>query len=189
MCAQNQQKTIVCLGDSTTYGTYSSSPYPKQLQTLLPQYKIVNSGIPGDKTDAMIKRFANDVKSYNPKYVIIIGGTNDIIHDNATAKEVEANLSILYKLAIQNNIIPIACTIPPNGNQFNNLYDTKITDINKWIKNYSRVNGIIYIDIYTTFNDPAHPGYMYQRYTSDGLHPNAEGDKLIAGIICTEMRS
>ena len=38
------------------------------------------------------------------------------------------------------------------------------------------------IDIYTPINDPAHPGRMYQRYTSDGLHPT-EGDKLIAGII------
>lgn len=81
-------KTIVCLGDSITYGydnnskmsnyTQVKTPYPSHLQTLLgDKYTVVNSGNTGWQAKQTAKHLHNLVYKYHPDKVILMLGIND----------------------------------------------------------------------------------------------------------------
>lgn len=84
--------TIVAFGSSSTYGTGASTPaasYPSRLErdlaTRFPAARItvVNQGVPGEDTDAMMRRIDRDVLALRPDLVIWQAGSNDILlHDD-----------------------------------------------------------------------------------------------------------
>ena len=71
--------TIICFGDSLTYGTGASSgmDYPAQLSRLIKQ-PIINAGVPGDTTERGLLRLEKDVLSQSPRIVFIAFGANDL---------------------------------------------------------------------------------------------------------------
>ncbi len=75
--ANNQ--TIICFGDSLTYGTGASQgmDYPSQLSKLIGR-PVVNAGVPGDTTGRALRRLDRDVISKNPGFVLITLGGNDL---------------------------------------------------------------------------------------------------------------
>ena len=75
--ASNQ--TIICFGDSLTYGTGASQgmDYPSQLSKLIGK-PIVNAGVPGDTTVRALNRLDRDVILKNPGLVLITLGGNDL---------------------------------------------------------------------------------------------------------------
>lgn len=81
-------RTIICLGDSITYGYDSSSnlknikqvetPYPKALQEILgSNYNIINCGNVGWQAKNVMEHLNTLVFNYNPEKVIIMLGVND----------------------------------------------------------------------------------------------------------------
>lgn len=81
-------KTIVCLGDSITYGYDNSSkmkdykqvktPYPKALSELLgPNFKVINSGNTGWQAKQTAEHLNELVFKYHPDKVILMLGIND----------------------------------------------------------------------------------------------------------------
>ncbi len=81
-------KTIVCLGDSITYGydnnskaknfTQVKTPYPKALNQLLgPNYNIINSGNTGWQARQIVNHLESLVFKYEPDIVILMLGIND----------------------------------------------------------------------------------------------------------------
>ena len=75
--ANNQ--TIICFGDSLTYGTGAGKgmDYPSQLSKLIGR-PVVNAGVPGDTTTRALARLDRDVISKNPGLVLITLGGNDL---------------------------------------------------------------------------------------------------------------
>ena len=83
-CAQEENylssaETIVCFGDSLTYGTGASEgfDYPSQLARLISK-PVVNAGVPGDTTADGLQRLDRDVLSLSPDVVLITLGGNDL---------------------------------------------------------------------------------------------------------------
>lgn len=81
-------KTIVCLGDSITYGYNNNSkmsnftqvkvPYPTKLEQLLGEdYSVINSGNTGWQARGIYKELDNLVFKHNPDTVILMLGIND----------------------------------------------------------------------------------------------------------------
>ncbi len=109
---------ILCLGESTTYdgGIYC---YPYQLETILNnknkdiKFKVINNGIPGVQTEAIVGQLENNLDKFRPQMVITMMGINDVgdiiinkIISNPRTDSFYRNLRI-YKLAklIQLNVI------------------------------------------------------------------------------------
>ena len=71
--------SIVCLGDSLTYGyeVPTSQSWVSQLATLS-HWDLINKGIPGETTLDMKRRLNSDVFHLNPSKIIFMGGTNDL---------------------------------------------------------------------------------------------------------------
>jgi lysophospholipase L1-like esterase len=95
--SQPQQKkrstpydTIICFGDSLTFGTGAvpGMDYPSQLSKIISK-PVINAGVPGDTTASALKRLQRDVLSRSPDMVLITLGGNDL--KNGVAKDIAFN--------------------------------------------------------------------------------------------------
>lgn len=76
-----RQARIVCLGDSWVAGDLGGSlqrePITQQLAIELPDAKIINAGVGGQKIWEQLARFDTDVTPHRPDYVVVSTGTNE----------------------------------------------------------------------------------------------------------------
>jgi lysophospholipase L1-like esterase len=72
-------ESIICFGDSLTYGIGASQgmDYPSQLSRLIGR-PVINAGIPGDTTATALARLDRDVLGRSPRIVLITLGGNDL---------------------------------------------------------------------------------------------------------------
>ena len=99
----NENSTIVCFGDSLTYGHGANSEtesWPALLQKRV-KIPVINSGRNDDTTEDGILRFDEDVILHNPAVVIFDFGGNDLFYPKKklSHKQIEANFrTMLDKL-------------------------------------------------------------------------------------------
>lgn len=88
---------IVCLGGSTTYGVDvgDNETWPAILELFLlgslpgKQVEVLNAGVPGYISAHSLYNFENELQKFNPDFVIVLDGLNDIIttfKPNVTSK-------------------------------------------------------------------------------------------------------
>ncbi len=173
------ENRIVFMGNSIT----------ESWSTVLPEYfsgkSYVNRGIDGQTTPQMLVRFRADVIDLKPKAVVILAGTNDIAGNTgpATVKMIADNIISMAELARQNNILVVISSVLP-------VYDyswkpglepaPKISKLNKIIKNYALNHRHTYLDYYAAMVDDKKG--LHEKYTSDGVHPNKAGYKVMATL-------
>ena len=82
--------TIICFGDSLTFGTGAEAgmDYPSQLSQMIAK-PVINAGVPGDTTARALKRLQRDVLARSPDLVLITLGGNDL--KNGIAKDTAFN--------------------------------------------------------------------------------------------------
>ena len=177
---------FAALGDSITHGGANYIPAGQiscQWQTFC-DIPVKNLGRSGDTTEMMINRFENDVLPFNPQYLIIMGGVNDI-REGKSADFVVKNLEILRDKCLSNDITPVFCTITPMNPEIIKRRGIYLTDgdwqaarneINAWImqNRYS-------VDVSTALADENN--FLRADLTPDGLHPALRGKKLIGEAI------
>ena len=177
--------TFAALGDSITHGGANFIPAGQlscQWETFC-NLQIKNIGRSGDTTAMMIERFERDVLPFQPKILIIMGGTNDI-RGGATAEQVIKNYEILRDKCKANNIIPVFCTITPmnedkmqrRGIPFKKSWKVERPKINAWI-----LQNEFSIDVVSRLEDEN--GELRAELTPDGLHPDLRGKMFIGSAV------
>jgi lysophospholipase L1-like esterase len=177
---QSRPGTILCLGDSMTYGAGGSHAYWYYLQNNT-SLNVVGLGYPGYTTSAIIDVYSHEVTDQHPRYLLLLAGTNDFILSTNIAT-VEKNLENMYKWSMDNGTIPIPLTVLPTGS-LNETINEQIIELNQWIHNFSTANNLACIDLYKIFEEPDEPGKFNYNYTLDGLHPNNQGYVLLSKSI------
>lgn len=184
---------IVALGDSTTAGTpFFLSPlesppsgqgdpegqYAYWMMKKHPDWKVINCGINGQTTDQIQARL-DQAFSYHPRYLIILGGVNDIYQGlslNATAR----NLNTMYHEAKLNGVIPIAATVLPFS-RATAEQSKAINKLNAWIiKNADEIR-IEVADLHAAVCDPQDCDKL--NGTPDGLHPDVGGYRTMGLVL------
>lgn len=96
--SSGQSLTIVALGSSSTEGMGASTPahtYPSRLQAELRRrfprstITVLNRGVSGEETSAMLARFRRDVIDNRPDLLIWQAGTNSALRDGDVARLVD----------------------------------------------------------------------------------------------------
>lgn len=92
--------SFVFIGDSLTYG-YGVNKNINWVESLesFESLEIINKGINGNTTTDMLNRFTEDVMSFYPKKIFIMGGTNDFL-SNRSLNSVLDNLELMLKEAL-----------------------------------------------------------------------------------------
>ena len=160
-----------------------------KLEDYFPGKPYLNRGIGGQTTPQMLIRFRQDVIDLHAKVVVILAGTNDIAGNTGpmSLQTIEANFASLAELARAHNIRLIFCSILPVHNYTPKSQDfyaqrstEKILALNRWLKDYSGANGLVYLDYFGAMVDEK--GLLKRDLAEDGLHPNPAGYKIMVPL-------
>src|SRR5262249_4586564 len=137
-------------------------------------------GVNGERSDQIRARFAPDVAAARPSLVVIIAGVNDV-YQGRPAASVERELEAMYDAARAARIVVVAGSIIPY-NPATPRQDPRMHEVNEWIRNYAAVHrGVVFCDTRAAVAAPGHPDRLAS--SPDGLHPSAEGYRLMAAAL------
>lgn len=198
-------KRVVFLGDSITDFWKLAESFPGK--------PYVNRGIGGQTTPQMLVRMFPDVIDLKPAAMVLLAGTNDIARNTgpATAEMIEQNIMAITELAQLHGIKVILCSIMPvsdypflrqqkepppavpvpgaGGQPRIKMTDGRppadILKLNAWIKDYAERVKATYVDYFTPTVDEK--GWLKDAYSGDGLHPNADGYRVMAPIVAAAI--
>jgi len=174
------EERVVFMGDSITDG------WGRRYGKFFPGEPYINRGISGQTTPQMLIRFRPDVIALKPRAVVILAGTNDIAGNTgpSTLEMIEDNLASMTELAQLHGIKVVLASVMPTCDYIQNQSDrrpnSKIIELNKWIKDYADRHSAVYLDYFTDMLDDQ--GALKKELTYDGLHPNDAGYELIMPI-------
>lgn len=172
--------TVVCIGDSLTYGYGVTIPYPNRLAAKFPGVSFVNLGLNGDTAaniDAVRKTVAD---AYSPSRVIVWAGINDIDldHSYGTILTNLQNIYTYYKVTKGYSVW--AVTVTPqdvNSSDRNTIRDS----LNNWIRT-SATNVDYVVDAWLAIRDPLNTTKRNPTYL-DPSTPNHLNDYGMAAVV------
>jgi lysophospholipase L1-like esterase len=183
-----REKRVVFLGDSIT-----DAWVLPQFGSFFPGKPYIDRGIGGQTTPQMLIRFRPDVIALQPKVVVILAGTNDIVGNTGlmSLEEIEANLTSMAELARAHHIKVVLASVLPvyDGGHNHEGKEVVMTDrrppekilaLNGWIKKYSAEHKIVYLDYFAAMVDDK--GFLKRELSEDGLHPNKAGYAVMAPL-------
>ena len=174
----NASKDIIFLGNSITAGV--------DWMELLQNTNVRNRGISGDISFGILERL-HEVTEGKPAKVFILIGINDISRNIPDSFIVDNYQKIIRRIKKESpkTKIYFQTLLPVNNEftQFKNHYDKDqhILYVNESIKKLAAAEKITVIDLYPHFLNKDKK--LDKKYTIDGLHLNAEGYKVWAGIL------
>jgi lysophospholipase L1-like esterase len=193
-------KRVLFMGDSITDNWKLAEHFPGK--------PYVNRGISGQTTPQMLVRMYPDVIDLKPAAMVVLAGINDISQNTGpvTAEMVEQNIMAMTALAQHHGIKVILSSILPvsdylflnqqsgravyQGDRNNPFLRMRVTDthppsdilkLNAWMKEYASRVKAVYADYFSALVDER--GWLKENCSSDGIHPNADGYKIMAPII------
>ncbi len=171
---------LVAFGDSLTagYGAPAGSSYPDYLQKLIDAknlpWHVINAGISGDTTTDGLARLPT-VLEYKPEIVILELGANDGLR-GIPVESTRQNLQQIIA-ALKNSgatVVLAGMTLPPNyGPDYIRPFERVFTGLAK------REN--LPLIPFLLAGVGGHADLMQQ----DGLHPTAEGNRIVGQNVMT----
>ena len=170
----------VFMGDSIT------DNWAKKDMDFFTSNNFVGRGISGQTTSHMLVRFRRDVVDLNPKYVVIMAGTNDIALNNGeiSHENILGNIISMCEIAKANKIKPILCSVLPADRfrwrpQLTPAED--LVKLNKMIQEYAKSEKIPFVDYHSVLKDENNA--LPEKHAADGVHPNIDCYKIMEEII------
>lgn len=169
---------------------------------------IINRGISGDISPTMLLRFPADVIQLKPRYVHILGGTNNTwrldaveINQRRTPEqiyyEILRDFTMMVQLSKKNGIMPIIGSCLPAGRNIpcfhfepiiqcpNCSADTRnelLAVSNNALKQMAENEKVIYIDYHAYMVGPD-GRTLRPELSDDSLHPNVLGYNVMADVL------
>jgi acyl-CoA thioesterase-1 len=177
-------RVIAVLGDSLTagLGVAPDEAYPALLEARLRQedydYRVINAGVSGDTSSGGVRR-VDWVLRLRPEIVIVALGANDGLRGQPLPQLFTNLVAIVQKAQRAGARVLLAgMRVPPN-------YGT----------GYARDFAAVFPDVARRMNVPLVPFLLegvaaeVRFNQSDGIHPNAEGQRKIAEHLWPHLRA
>ena len=186
--------TIVALGDSTTAGTPGfrsplesppngdgniESQYVYWLMQAHPEWRVLNRGINGERSDQIRARFTRDVLDAAADLVVIIAGVNDI-YQGRSPERVQSEFEAMFTLARTSpSALPIVIGSIMPFNTATPEQNRRMHAVNDWLRSYSSAHSdVMFCDTRLAVSSPTDPDRLIS--SPDDLHPSPEGYRLAA---------
>ncbi|HEY1010806.1 MAG: SGNH/GDSL hydrolase family protein [Daejeonella sp.] len=185
---------VVLFGDSITQAGVRPGGYITLMQQSTSDYELVGAGISGNKVYDLYLRMEEDVLNRKPEVVIIYIGVNDVWHKSSLQTGTDADKFIKFYSAMIKKmqaagIKVIVCTPAVIGERtdFSNAQDGDLNKYSQLIRNLAKEYNCTLVDLrkeflaYNLANNPENKesGIL----TTDRVHLNAAGNKLVAGLM------
>ena len=154
-------------------------------------HEVINKGANGETTEGIRSRFVKDLLFHCPDIGLVLTGTNDFVHQTATPQEALANLEWMVRKMEEEKIRPLLLTPIP-------VFPELASE--RWMAgagvDYERVNRELLelsrlmkktfpdqvLDLGGLFEE-AVKNRPIEEISLDGIHPTAEGHRVIARIL------
>lgn len=172
----NDTDEVIMLGNSLTHNF--------EWHEIFKNVNIKNRGINGDSSNGILHRLTEVVES-NPKKIFIEIGINDLLH-GITVDSVFENykrIVLTIRLKSPKTQIYIQSVLPNSWN----IYNTNkpvincVIIFNGKLKDYCKINSLIYIDLYSRFLFEQRLNPIYD--CGDKLHLSGKGYLLWCNLI------
>ncbi|MDO4203006.1 MAG: GDSL-type esterase/lipase family protein [Selenomonadaceae bacterium] len=180
---------IAVYGDSISHGGGRMSYGPDIPEYSYPTYldfRAGNLACSGRTTADMVEHFRSDILPSRPRYLIILGGSNDLRAEWGEPAETIDNLRQLSELCVDNGIRPVFLTLPPiNPKQIAKAFGDKSAA--DWRTKFDTVNEYIrtlpHIDAAAPLEKLSEGREMPAELAVDGLHGDVEAKRIMAASI------
>lgn len=167
---------IVTFGDSITRG-YGATAYSVYLQQMLDANScnaiVINEGKNSETTNSGANRIASVLSVYQPHYILIMEGANDV-RSGLGADATVNDLASMVDQAGAAGTISVVSAITPNTESGSEI--RAIPDVyNPGIAAMAAGRGVTYVDNYNAL-----AGENWGLYNWDGLHMNDAGQQILA---------
>lgn len=157
-----ERMTVLCKGDSMTYGMIQDGQaefnYPFVLENKLKyiydnqNITVINKGVSGTTTQHALDTISLDIQE-NPDVVFVMYGLNDSYEGNDGNVDIvlfEQNLNEIVKTYLNNNIeVVIMTPVPIISKSLGIDYEINVNQYCKIIKKVAEYNKLLCIDIYS----------------------------------------
>lgn len=182
-------RTILAFGDSITYGDETSShgpstAYPHYLNDYLGRpYSVVNGGRGKETAVKGSRRLPQLLDEIDPELVLIMEGINDLWWTGHTYETIELNLRVMVDTALSQGRQAIIATLTPST--LNEVNQT-IRGFNPYIYCIAEDYHILVAEVYDYIT--ATPNWESLYAAGDGIHPDDEGEQIIAEAFEEQVR-
>lgn len=140
-------------------------------------------------------RFRKDVLAHEPRFVVILGGTNDLGWNGPT-HEIMRNLVKMYEQTLAAGGVPVPVTVPSlrvedAGNSREGMewvagHLERRYELNGLILDYVRTKNLTAVDLFTATAEPE-TNLLAREYSNDGLHLTTAGYRLFADLVYRQV--
>ena len=168
-------KTIVAVGDSLTagYRLDESESYPalleKELQAAGYKYRVVNGGVTGESSSGTLSRM-EWILTLEPDIVILETGANDGLR-GVDPQLIEKNIRQILEILKEKDVVVVLAGMK----MVRNMGPAYISRFNRIYPELSRDFDVIYFPFFLEG-----VAMKSQLNLGDGIHPNAQGYKIIS---------
>lgn len=175
---------IVAFGDSLTagFGLTERESYPYLLQERLNadgyNYEVINAGVSGDTSHGGLERIDWVLEQEGVEILVLELGANDLLRGLPVAK-MKSNLDHIIRKAKARNVKVLLCGMlaPPSvGADYQLAYARAFPDL-------ANEHGVAYLPF--LLENVALKRDLNQ---ADGIHPNAEGTKIMMANVYEELK-
>lgn len=168
-----KKNLIVALGDSIAAGYSASTNFP-DLVSGFTGIPVVNVSSPGFSAEREATKLDGVIDQYNPKYIIVLLGTNDALGAAGGVKGAINTNEFIANTCQQTGTICVLGTLPtiPRSEKA----DAAATAISDGIR---RISNVRIADVRAALN-ASHIG-------PDGLHPNTDGQFIIGKLFAEQI--
>lgn len=165
---------------------------------------LINRGIGYDEMKYISRRFQADVLQFKPRCCVLLGGINDswglegdpMTHlkgetMDSLVERVKQYFSEVFHMACQAELsLAIGSILPVDMpyRECDELRNEYILCINQFIKQVCKDRNFLYVDYHSAMCDSSgkrmRPGLTYE-----GLHPNADGYKIMRDVLREQLKS
>lgn len=176
---------VAFLGDSLTagLGLLSDQAFPAQLQDLLAaegyEVEAVNAGISGDTTAGGARR-VEQLLDGSVRVLVVALGANDALR-GLTVQQTHDNLARIIEIALDRGVAVLLCGMegPTNlGSDYRDAFRQLYVNL---LREYQGRIAFVPFLLEGVAGNPA----LNQ---ADGIHPTAEGSKIIAQLLYPKVR-
>ena len=163
-------RTIVCLGDSITAGVGSGpgEAYPELLAARLGT-EVVNAGVSGETAAEGLAR-VDQVLAEDPWLVVVELGGNDLLR-RVPPEQTEQSLRAILDRLVAARVVPVLVELDaPFGGRYLEIYE--------------RLGDEYHVPV---VEDAVGEILRDRALKSDSIHPNAQGQKVLAEAIAEEI--
>ena len=191
---------LICLGDSITAKEKDPNGILKlvpRLKQTLPDWTIINSGVPGDNSRGALNRLKSDVLDYSPDLVTVLLGTADASDKKGIdIEEYEDNLSsIIEQITPEKTLLisspPINQTLlSARKKVFPNSNFVTMGKLEKYVRvatNIACSTSCHFCDLWSLMRADSNYSRFLKR--KDGVHLNEQGYELLTQILSKKLSS